>query len=164
MDLVIVRTFWDRIVPSSCAIVVFAEKETEASADLCKINGCLPFRLPYKLKRACRYPGCAQLTHTRYCPEHQRIIHAQYNKFQRDPETRVRYAREWRRVRDRYITEHPLCEVCKKLGFIRIAEEVHHILPLGQGGTHNEDNLMALCKSCHSSITAKTGGRWSKRD
>lgn len=35
--------------------------------------------------------------------------------------------------------------------------EVHHILPLEKGGTHNEDNLMALCKPCHSRITAEMG-------
>jgi 5-methylcytosine-specific restriction protein A len=33
------------------------------------------------------------------------------------------------------------------------AEEVHHVLPLANGGTNDEGNLMALCKSCHSSIT-----------
>ena len=40
------------------------------------------------------------------------------------------------------------------------AEEVHHILPLAAGGTHEERNRMALCTSCHSEITAREGGRW----
>ena len=40
------------------------------------------------------------------------------------------------------------------------AQEVHHIVPLAEGGTHDEDNLMALCKSCHSRITVREGGRW----
>lgn len=30
------------------------------------------------------------------------------------------------------------------------ADEVHHIKPIALGGTHSEDNLMALCKSCHT--------------
>jgi 5-methylcytosine-specific restriction protein A len=30
---------------------------------------------------------------------------------------------------------------------------VHHILPLANGGTNEEGNLIALCKSCHSKIT-----------
>lgn len=34
------------------------------------------------------------------------------------------------------------------------------ILPLSKGGTHVESNLMALCKRCHSEITAREGGRW----
>jgi DNA polymerase-1 len=33
------------------------------------------------------------------------------------------------------------------------AQEVHHIKPLADGGTHDERNLMALCTPCHSGIT-----------
>ena len=32
------------------------------------------------------------------------------------------------------------------------AEEVHHKKKLSDGGTHDRDNLIALCKSCHSKI------------
>jgi len=39
-------------------------------------------------------------------------------------------------------------------------EEVHHILPLSRGGTSDEDNLMSLCKSCHSKIHVKSGDRF----
>lgn len=46
----------------------------------------------------------------------------------------------------------------KRAGKITPAEEVHHILPLSKGGTHVESNLMALCKRCHSEITAREGG------
>ncbi|MBS3976862.1 MAG: HNH endonuclease [Syntrophomonadaceae bacterium] len=42
-------------------------------------------------------------------------------------------------------------------------QEVHHVKPLAQGGTNDDDNLTALCTSCHSEITAKEGGRWQKR-
>ncbi|MEG0835608.1 MAG: HNH endonuclease [Christensenellaceae bacterium] len=34
------------------------------------------------------------------------------------------------------------------------------MVPLANGGTHDESNLMALCKECHSRITAREGGRW----
>jgi 5-methylcytosine-specific restriction protein A len=40
---------------------------------------------------------------------------------------------------------------------------VHHILPLARGGTHDRSNLMSLCTSCHSTITAKDGDRWGTR-
>jgi len=42
-------------------------------------------------------------------------------------------------------------------------QEVHHIIPLSQGGTNDLDNLMSLCKSCHSSISVKNGERWGRR-
>jgi hypothetical protein len=31
-------------------------------------------------------------------------------------------------------------------------EEVHHIIPLSEGGTNDESNLMSLCRSCHEKI------------
>ena len=112
--------------------------------------------MPYKPKRPCSYPGCPRLTSGRYCEEHQKIITAHYNKHQRDPASKRRYGRAWKRIRDRYIAAHPLCEQCKRAGKITPAEEVHHILPLSKGGTHVESNLMALCKRCHSETVSYT--------
>jgi len=109
--------------------------------------------MPRKPKRPCSYPGCGRLTDGRYCEEHRQIAGRQYNKYKRDPNTNQRYGRAWRRIREFYIQSHPLCEQCEKEGRLTSAEEVHHILPLADGGTHDAGNLMALCKSCHSSIT-----------
>ena len=39
-------------------------------------------------------------------------------------------------------------------------EEVHHKLPLAEGGTHDEGNLISLCQSCHARIHAERGDRW----
>jgi len=109
--------------------------------------------MPRKPKRPCSYPGCGRLTISRYCDEHRQIAGRHYNKYQRDPNTSQRYGRAWRRIRELYIQAHPICEQCEKEGRLTLAEEVHHILPLTDGGTHDEKNLMALCKSCHSRIT-----------
>ena len=38
-------------------------------------------------------------------------------------------------------------------------EEIHHKLPLSQGGTHEWSNLIALCRSCHAKIHAENGDR-----
>ncbi|WP_041313997.1 HNH endonuclease [Heliomicrobium modesticaldum] len=119
--------------------------------------------MPRKPKRPCSYPGCAELTDGRYCDKHQKQADSYYNKYERDPATRKRYDRSWKRIRDRYIAEHPLCEECQKAGRLTPAEEVHHIIPLSKGGTNEDGNLMSLCTSCHSAITAKEGGRWKRR-
>ena len=108
--------------------------------------------MPRKPKRPCSYPGCGRLTDGRYCEEHKQIAGRQYNKYQRDPNTSRRYGRAWRRIRLQYITLHPLCEQCVKENRLTPTEEVHHILPLADGGTHDDENLVALCKSCHSNI------------
>ena len=119
--------------------------------------------MPRKPKRPCSFPGCPELTDGRYCDMHQRQMDAYYNKYERDPQTRKRYDRRWKRIRDRYISEHPLCEECQKYGSLTPAEEVHHIIPLSKGGTNANNNLMSLCKRCHSSITACEGERWARR-
>ncbi|MCR4437284.1 MAG: HNH endonuclease [Peptococcaceae bacterium] len=116
--------------------------------------------MPYKPKRPCSYPGCPKLTEGRFCEEHAKQEAARYEKHQRDPATRKRYGRSWKRVRDRFLAEHPLCERCQKEGRLTPAEEVHHIVPLSKGGSNATENLMSLCKSCHSAITAKEDGRW----
>lgn len=116
--------------------------------------------MPKRPKRPCSAPGCPNLTDDRFCEVHAKQDAQRYEQHQRDPATRRRYGRAWKRIRDRYISTHPLCEECFKRGKLTEAEEVHHILPLAHGGTHNEDNLMALCKPCHSRITAEMGDRW----
>ena len=116
--------------------------------------------MPYKPKKPCAYPGCPELTDGRYCAKHQKLINKQYEKYDRNPADRKRYQGEWRKIRDRYIHDHPLCEKCLEEGRFTRAEHVHHILPLSQGGTNEEDNLMSVCKSCHSRIHAEMGDRW----
>ena len=116
--------------------------------------------MPKRPKRPCSFPGCPELTDGRFCPVHDKQEAQLYEKYQRDPATKKRYGRAWKRIRDRYIAAHPLCEQCLKAGKLIPAEEVHHILPLSAGGTHDERNLMSLCITCHSGITAREGGRW----
>ncbi len=118
--------------------------------------------MPYRPKRPCSYPGCPNLTDGRFCEEHAKEEVKRYEHYQRDPVTRKRYGRAWRQIRTVYLATHPLCEQCRKHGRITPAEEVHHIKPLSKGGTNDFDNLMALCTSCHSEITAREGGRWGR--
>ena len=118
--------------------------------------------MPMKPKRPCSFPGCPELTDDRFCDEHAKQEARRYERYGRDPVVKKRYGRTWKRIRDRYIKSHPLCERCAKDEKVTLAEEVHHIKTLAHGGTNDEDNLMSLCKSCHSCITAESGDRWGK--
>lgn len=118
--------------------------------------------MPRKPRKPCRYPGCSALTDESYCPEHKRLVTARYNRYEWTPEMKNRYNGAWPAIRRNYIKAHPLCEVCRREGRYTEAREVHHIIPLADGGTHDSDNLMALCKPCHSRITATEGGRWGQ--
>ena len=56
-----------------------------------------------------------------------------------------------------YLSEHPLCMDCMEAGKVEAAAEVHH---MRKAQAHHElrldaDNLMALCKVCHSARTAR---------
>ena len=117
-------------------------------------------RMPYKPAHPCHWPGCGKLTHNRYCEEHTKQSHKNYEKYGRDPAVRRRYGRPWSRIRASYVKTHPFCEECFSRGIIVPVEEVHHKLPLAEGGTHDRDNLISLCKSCHARIHAERGDRW----
>ena len=108
----------------------------------------------------CSQPGCAALSKKRYCKKHQSEIDAHYNKYLRDPAEKYRYGKEWRKIRAVYLMAHPLCEDCLLAGRYTSASEVHHMTPLSKGGTNDMGNLRSLCKICHSSTTAREGGRW----
>ena len=120
--------------------------------------------MPKMPKRSCGFPGCPNLTDGRFCEEHAKQENRRYERYQRDPATKRRYGRAWQRIRDRYAAAHPFCEECYKRGVLTPTEEIHHIKPLAHGGTHAEDNLMALCKPCHSRITVEMGDRWPQKE
>ena len=115
--------------------------------------------MPYKPQKPCKFQGCPKLTDGLFCEEHRQTETKRYNRYQRDPKTAKKYGTQWRKIRARYIQAHPLCEECEKLGRCTPATEVHHIKPLSEGGGHGDDNLAALCHSCHSSITMRENNR-----
>ena len=116
--------------------------------------------MPYAPKPCCIYPGCTKhsVKGSSYCEEHKKLMDQEYNRHERS-HSAGKYGRAWKRIRDRYISRHPLCEQCYKEGKAVMAEEVHHILPVSRGGTHDESNLMALCRSCHNKIHHELGDR-----
>ena len=115
--------------------------------------------MPQKPKRPCAYPGCPNLSDQQYCEVHRKAARQQYDKYERSPMVNKTYGRAWKRIRDRYAAQHPLCEQCLKEGRYTPVEEVHHILPISKGGTHAESNLMSLCQSCHTKIHRELGDR-----
>ena len=117
--------------------------------------------MPKKPRRPCRKTGCPNFAEDGelYCSVHKGTAEFEYNHYRRDPETRKRYGRAWKRIRDRHIQAQPLCENCLKQGLHTPAEEVHHRVPLADGGTHARDNLVSLCRSCHMKIHGELGTR-----
>ena len=115
--------------------------------------------MPSKPKRPCSYPGCPHLTEKQFCPVHEKTERRKYDKYERSPTVNKTYGRAWKRIRDRYAEQHPLCERCLEDGRLTPVDEVHHILPVSKGGTHEASNLMSLCRSCHNKIHHELGDR-----
>ena len=82
-----------------------------------------------------------------------------YKRYERAPDSNKKYGRAWREIRSRYISAHPLCELCLKEGRLTPVEEVHHIVPVSHGGSNDFGNLMSLCQSCHTKIHHDLGDR-----
>ena len=110
--------------------------------------------MPRKAKKPCRYRDCPNLTDdaSGYCEKHKSLVN---KKYFRDYKQTERYGYQWRKIRAIFLSENPLCEMCKQEGRYIDATEVHHIKPLSEGGGNEFENLMPLCKSCHSRITIK---------
>lgn len=120
--------------------------------------------MPRKPKRPCAYQGCPKLTEGRFCDEHKRLEDKMYDRYKRPVEHRERYGYAWRKIRKAFLLKQPFCEMCAKEKRMTLATEVHHILPLAHGGKNDNENLMALCKSCHSRISVEMGDRFGRKN
>lgn len=71
--------------------------------------------------------------------------------------TRRGYGRAWQKLRATFLAYYPLCHDCLNRGIATVATEVHH-LRKHHGAAEllfDWNNLLALCKSCHSRRTAR---------
>ena len=60
----------------------------------------------------------------------------------------------WRKARLLQLARCPLCEDCRRIGLLRAATCVDHIIGLANGGAPlDPSNLSSLCDSCHSRRT-----------
>lgn len=58
---------------------------------------------------------------------------------------------QWRRLRNMFIKEHPLCVECDA-----IAQVVDHIVSIRDGGDALAwDNLQSMCHKCHNSKSGR---------
>jgi len=69
-------------------------------------------------------------------------------------------SKKWRQKSRKYKELYPYCEVCLKENMKKPSEIVHHITPISQGGDpFDPNNLLAICKQCHSEIHTGIGIR-----
>lgn len=120
--------------------------------------------MPKSPPHPCAKSGCPNLTYGRFCKEHTTEENRRYEKYDRTYDSKKRYGRAWKRIRDKHAQEFPYCENCFSKGILVPVEEVHHKISISEGGTHAKENLISLCHSCHAQIHAQRGDRWHKKD
>ncbi len=70
------------------------------------------------------------------------------------------YGAAWQRARRAYLSEHPLCVACVRLGRVTPATVVDHVTP-HRGDEKlmwDEANWQAMCKRHHDEKTARQDG------
>ena len=113
-------------------------------------------KMPIAARHPCASTSCKAVVHTKYCTTHQHLqtkYNSEYSRVTRGTTTEQGYGTTWQKVRLEHLSKHPLCVACGLRGIDRAANQVHHKVSLRQGGSNEDDNLMSLCKSCHSRIT-----------
>lgn len=110
--------------------------------------------------RACAVAGCSQVAvGSDYCADHASMKRP---RDERESAAARGYGYRWRRQRRMVLARSPLCAdpfgVHSAAGIVELATDVHHVVPLASSAPayvrHGESNLMPLCHSCHSRITA----------
>src|SRR5699024_372034 len=98
--------------------------------------------------RECNRAGCAELTRDSYCDRHKGSRERQYDKYERNQESKVFYqSKAWRIVRAYVMArDNGLCQIALRDKRIVKADLVHHIFPLQQYPELglNPDNLVSL--------------------
>ena len=120
-------------------------------------------KAPQKAKRPCLSSGCKDFASNKgYCDKHQSRVK------QRDRDRGTAHQRgydaEWKKHRDQFLLEHPLCVECRRKGYVMPATVVDHITPHKGDKVlfWDKNNWQSLCKSCHDRKTAtEDKGSWS---
>jgi 5-methylcytosine-specific restriction protein A len=84
-------------------------------------------------------------------------IYAELKKLQRPDERRRGITRRGRFIRPEVynmLKRRKVCDYCHK-SMLGEVPEIHHIIPISDGGTNMLNNLMALHKRCHQKLDEK---------
>jgi 5-methylcytosine-specific restriction protein A len=102
--------------------------------------------MPNAAPKPCGHAGCGKLVRdgTSRCEAHKR---PEWNK-KPDAPKRIT-GRKLQRMRAELFQRDPLCAMCKAQGFIKLATQRDHIVPLAEGGSDTADNEQGLCVECH---------------
>lgn len=110
--------------------------------------------------KPCSHPGCGVLVQdgTSRCFKHPKLN--SFTDKRRGNRHQRGYGAEWTKLRVIILKRDAgICQLCRAAGRIVFANEVDHIIPKAEGGTDEESNLQAICKTCHVKKTQQESKR-----
>ncbi len=112
--------------------------------------------MPFRALTICRRVGCGRrISNSTHCTEHA-DDRCGWLKTGMQTARERGYGWKWQKLRVRVLErDFGLCQICSSSGFSTIATEVDHIIAKANGGTDEEDNLQAICRSCHVKKTTR---------
>lgn len=118
--------------------------------------------MPRSAPRPCTYPGCGVLTTSGRCEAHRRAAKREHDA-RRGSSSERGYGGAWRRAREAFLRERPLCECDEcRAGQLRVrpATVVDHRIPHrgDQALFWDRSNWQAMAKECHDRKTAREDG------
>jgi 5-methylcytosine-specific restriction protein A len=107
--------------------------------------------------RLCARPGCGKRTRESYCDQHRRA-HNWEDDRQRGTRQERGYDKHWLKLRKAFLSENPLCVLCREDGKRTPAQEVDHVIPFKDRHDPKRldwENLQAVCRRCHRVKTSR---------
>lgn len=113
-------------------------------------------------RRPCAAPGCGALVSKGYCAAHAQRASPARAAGGRGTAHERGYGARWRRARENYLAENPLCAECARQGRVTPARVVDHVKPHrgDEALFWDENNWQALCDhtspwNCHGEKTGR---------
>lgn len=103
-----------------------------------------------------RYCPRCNAAHDGQCPLAKPIYRKQVDD-RRGTRQQRGYDADWYRLRHQHLLRWPLCADCLDRRMYTAATEVHHMAKVADHPERrlDPDNLMSLCRTCHSRRTAR---------
>ncbi len=116
--------------------------------------------MPRRPMRPCKHRGCNELVPggRSYCSTHEKDDSNWKPDAVRGNRHERGYGANWERLRAFVLLRDGgicRCAECQRLGRVRMAHEVDHVIPKARGGTDDPENLSAINRDCHKAKTAR---------
>lgn len=122
--------------------------------------------MPKRSKKPCAKVGCGTLvTNERFCDNHKDFDkNRDYDKNRKSAAQRG-YNSKWRKAREQFLSDNPLCLECNTESKLTVATVIDHIIP--HKGDYklfwDKTNWRPLCKRHHDIKTATKDGGFGRK-